>query len=154
MSVPLNWSSNTSWSSVKATALAWLSRPNTGSQPVGAYPDEYRNSDLSWNWQPVFYLLLTFNPLFTGQVGDNRQTDGLGFEYGWRAEYDFAKHWGIGVEMFGEIEDLSNAGSFDDQTHSLGPTLFYNPGDDSDEHDKKGAVMTTRSPVPRRWNSP
>ena len=41
--------------------------------------------------------------------------------------------------MFGEIEDLSNAGSFNDQTHSLGPTLFYNPGDDSDEHDKKGA---------------
>ena len=34
--------------------------------------------------------------------------------------------------MFGEIEDLSNAGSFNDQPHSLGPTLFYNPGDDED----------------------
>ena len=70
---------------------------------------------------------------FTAQVGDNRETDGLGFEYGWRAEYDFAKHWGIGVEMFGEIEDLANAGSFDDQNHSLGPTLFYNPGEEDDE---------------------
>ncbi len=78
-------------------------------------------------------LLLTINPFFSAQVGDNRETDGLGFEYGWRAEYDFAKHWGIGVEMFGEIEDLSNAGSFDDQAHSLGPTLFYNPGGDDDE---------------------
>ena len=78
-------------------------------------------------------LLLTFNPFFSAQVGDNRETDGLGFEYGWRAEYDFAKHWGIGVEMFGEIEDLANAGSFDDQTHSLGPTLFYNPGEEEDE---------------------
>jgi hypothetical protein len=78
-------------------------------------------------------LLLTFNPFFSAQVGDNRQTDGLGFQYGWRAEYDFAKHWGFGVEMFGEIEDLSNAGSFDDQNHSLGPTLFYNPGEDDDE---------------------
>ena len=78
-------------------------------------------------------LLLTFNPFFSAQVGDNRETDGLGFEYGWRAEYDFAKHWGIGVEMFGEIEDLSNAGSFDDQAHSLGPTLFYNPGEEEDE---------------------
>ena len=29
--------------------------------------------------------------------------------------------------MFGEIEDLSNAGSFDDQPHSLGPTLLYIP---------------------------
>jgi hypothetical protein len=82
-------------------------------------------------------LVLTLNPLFTGQVGDNAETDGLGFEYGWRAEYDFARHWGIGVEMFGEIEDLANAGSFDDQTHSIGPTLFYNPGGDDDDESKE-----------------
>jgi hypothetical protein len=78
-------------------------------------------------------LLLTLNPFFSAQVGDNRETDGLGFEYGWRAEYDFAKHWGVGVEMFGEIEDLANAGSFDDQNHSIGPTLFWNPGGDDDD---------------------
>lgn len=78
-------------------------------------------------------FLLTLNPIFVAQVGDNRETDGLGFEYGWRAEYDFAKHWGIGAEMFGEIEDLSNAGSFNDQPHSLGPTLFYNPGEEEEE---------------------
>ena len=41
--------------------------------------------------------------------------------------------------MFGEIEDLSNAGTFNDQNHSLGPTLFYNPGGDDDEAEgKKG----------------
>ena len=68
-----------------------------------------------------------------------RRTDGLGFEYGWRAEYDFAKHWGFGVEMFGEIEDLSNPGSFNDQNHSLGPTLFCNPGGD-DEDEEAGDV--------------
>ncbi len=78
-------------------------------------------------------LVLTLNPLFTAQVGENADTDGLGFQYGWRAEYDFAKHWGAGVEMFGEIEDLSHAGSFDNQNHSIGPTLFYNPGGDDDE---------------------
>ncbi len=77
--------------------------------------------------------MLTLNPLFTAQVGDNAETDGLGFQYGWRAEYDFAKHWGVGAEMFGEIEDLANAGSFDDQNHSIGPTLFYKPGDDDDD---------------------
>jgi hypothetical protein len=82
-------------------------------------------------------LLLTLNPLFTAQVGDNADTDSLGFDYGWRAEYDFAKHWGLGVEMFGEIEDLANAGSFDDQNHSIGPTLFYNPGGDDDEGEEK-----------------
>jgi hypothetical protein len=82
-------------------------------------------------------FLLTLNPFFSAQVGDYAETDGLGFEYGWRAEYDFAKHWGVGVEMFGEIEDLANAGSFNDQSHSLGPTLFYNPGGD-DEGEGEG----------------
>jgi hypothetical protein len=72
-------------------------------------------------------LLITLNPLFTDQVGSHRDTDSLGFEYGWRAEYDFATHWGVGVEMFGEIEDLSNAGTFNQQDHSLGPTLFWSP---------------------------
>ncbi|MEZ5827063.1 MAG: hypothetical protein R3D30_04450 [Hyphomicrobiales bacterium] len=43
------------------------------------------------------------------------------------------ERWGLGVEMFGEIEDLSNSGSFDDQNHSIGPTLFYNPGEDDDD---------------------
>ncbi len=78
-------------------------------------------------------LLLTLNPVFTTQVGENRDQDGLGFEYGWRGEYDFTNHWGVGVEMFGEIDDLSNAGSFNDQNHSIGPTLFWNPSNDEDE---------------------
>jgi hypothetical protein len=78
-------------------------------------------------------LLVTLNPLFTDQVGVNRQTNGLGFDYGWRAEYDFATHWGVGVEMFGQIEDLTNAGVFNDQEHSIGPTLFFNFGGDEDE---------------------
>ncbi len=83
-------------------------------------------------------LVLTLNPLLTAQVGDNRETDGLGFQYGWRAQYNFAKKWGVGAEMFGEIEDLSNAGSFDDQNHSIGPTLFYNPGGDDDDEGNGG----------------
>lgn len=82
--------------------------------------------------------LLTLNPFFTSQVGDNRKTDGLGFEYGWRAQYGVVKCWGVGVEMFGEIEDLSNAGSFDDQTHSIGPTLFFNPGGHDDNDNGNG----------------
>ncbi|HUU66573.1 MAG TPA: hypothetical protein VMW57_04725 [Methyloceanibacter sp.] len=78
-------------------------------------------------------LLLTLNPYFGTQVGENKQNDGLGFEYGWRAEYKIAERWGAGVEMFGEIEDLSNSGPFESQNHSIGPTLFYNPGADDDD---------------------
>ena len=42
--------------------------------------------------------------------------------------------------MFGEIEDLSKAGSFNQQNHSLGPTLFWNPGNEaeSEEREKNG----------------
>jgi len=82
-------------------------------------------------------LLITLNPLFTDQVGPKRDTEGLGFDYGWRAEYDFAKHWGAGVEMFGGIEDLANAGSFNQQNHSIGPTLFWHPGDNEEESNGK-----------------
>ena len=78
-------------------------------------------------------VLLTLNPLFSDQVGEFAETESLGFEYGWRGEYDFNKRWGVGVEMFGEIEDLANAGSFDEQNHSIGPTLFLNLGGDDDD---------------------
>src|SRR6476660_8284052 len=78
-------------------------------------------------------LLLTLNPLFTKQIGTFADQEGLGFEYGWRGEYDFTKHWGVGVEMFGEIEDLANAGSFENQVHSIGPTLFWQPGGGGEE---------------------
>jgi hypothetical protein len=78
-------------------------------------------------------FLLTLNPLFGKQIGTFADQEGLGFEYGWRGEYDFTKRWGLGVEMFGEIEDLANVGSFNDQVHSIGPTLFINFGCDDDE---------------------
>ena len=78
-------------------------------------------------------FLLTLNPLFTKQIGTFADQEGLGFDYGWRGEYDFAKHWGVGVEMFGEVEDLANAGPFNSQVHSIGPTLFYKFGGEEDE---------------------
>jgi hypothetical protein len=80
-------------------------------------------------------FLLTLNPLFSKQIGTFADQEGLGFEYGWRGKYDLVKHWGVGVEMFGEIEDLANAGSFEDQLHSIGPTLFWNPGGDEVERE-------------------
>ena len=78
-------------------------------------------------------FLLTTNTFLSDQQGEFAEAEGLGFEYGWRAEYDFSKSWGIGVEMFGEIEDLANAGSFDDQEHSIGPTIFFKLGEERDE---------------------
>jgi hypothetical protein len=83
-------------------------------------------------------FLLTLNPIFTKQVGPFADQAGLGFDYGWRGEYDFSKRWGVGVEMFGGIESLANAGSFNDQVHSIGPTLFYNPAAEEEGEGKNG----------------
>jgi hypothetical protein len=111
---------------------------------IGAYGFATRGGEADEiEFAPFFELasgkfLFTGNPIFTAQVGDNRETDSLGFEYGWRAQYNLAKKWAVGAEMFGEIEDLSNAGSFDDQQHSLGPTLFYMPGGGDDDDDDNG----------------
>ena len=82
--------------------------------------------------------MLTTNTFFSSQVGDQRETDGLGFEYGWRAQQKIAKKWAIAAEMFGEIEDLSHAGSFDEQQHSIGPALLYVPNGDDDDDEGEG----------------
>ena len=106
---------------------------------IGAYGFATRSKEADEiEFGPIMELgsggfLLTTNTFFSSQVGDNRETDGLGFEYGWRAQQQVAKKWSVGVEMFGEIEDLSHAGSFDDQQHSIGPTLFFASGDDDDD---------------------
>ena len=40
--------------------------------------------------------------------------------------------------MFGQIEDLTDTGSFNQQNHSMGPTLFYNAGgNNTDEREDK-----------------
>lgn len=83
-------------------------------------------------------FLLTLNPTFTKQVGNLANQQGLGFDYGWRAEYDLAERWGVGVEMFGEMESLANAGAFNDQVHSIGPTLFYKPGAEEESEVQPG----------------
>ena len=32
--------------------------------------------------------------------------------------------------MFGEVEDLAHSGPWNEQEHSIGPTVFWKPGDD------------------------
>jgi hypothetical protein len=55
--------------------------------------------------------------------------------------------------MFGGIDDLANAGTFNDQNHSIGPTLFWNPG--SEEEEAKGGDGDEDNNKPlRTWSSP
>ena len=42
-----------------------------------------------------------------------------------RSKHEFGERWALEVEGFSEIEDLAHAGSFDDQSHRLGPVAYY-----------------------------
>lgn len=90
-------------------------------------PDEYEYGPIieyaSGPW------LLTLNPLLTGERGRDAAS-GTGFEYAAQLQYQFAKHWAIAALAFGEIENLSNAGPFEDQVHRAGPTLYLLLGEE------------------------
>ncbi|MFO7477275.1 MAG: hypothetical protein R6X03_02805 [Methyloceanibacter sp.] len=68
---------------------------------------------------------LTLNPMFFKDLGSLADQTGWGFEYGWQAKYELAGRWSLALEMFGEIDDMANAGPFDQQLHSIGPALYW-----------------------------
>lgn len=93
-------------------------------------PDEFSLAALIEHWSGPFRT--TANLFITGQAGEAVETDGPGFEYAFQSKRNLSKRLGLGVEAFGEIEDLSNAGSFDDQEHYVGPMLYLSLNDDDD----------------------
>jgi hypothetical protein len=67
----------------------------------------------------------TINAFFVGQVGDHVEIDSLELKMNWRLKHQFSERWALGVEGYSEIEDLAHAGSFNDQSHRLGPVAYY-----------------------------
>ena len=66
----------------------------------------------------------TINAFFVGQVGDHADIDSLELKFNWRLKHEFNETWGLGVEGYSEIGDLSHAGAFDEQKHRLGPVAY------------------------------
>ena len=93
-------------------------------------------------------LVLTLNPLFYKERGDLAEQEGWGFEYGWQLRYVPTPKLWLTVEMFGEVEDMANAGSFAQQVHSIGPAFYYTFGADDDvggETEEEGSAELTLS---------
>ncbi|ODA66184.1 hypothetical protein A7A08_02831 [Methyloligella halotolerans] len=67
----------------------------------------------------------TINTFFVSQLGSDRDIDSLEMKFYWRLKHEFGETFGLGVEGYSEVEDLSNAGSFDDQEHRLGPVAYF-----------------------------
>lgn len=90
---------------------------------LGGEPDEILFGPLAkyvWGRDSV-----TINTFFFGQVGNHAEIDSLELKVNWRLKRELNERWGLGVEGYSEIEDLSNAGSFDNQGHRLGPVAYY-----------------------------
>jgi len=69
--------------------------------------------------------LATFNPRLARDVGEFADQESLGFEYAAQVNYRFAKRWSITALGFGEIDDLANAGGFDDQSSRTRPLPIF-----------------------------
>jgi len=90
---------------------------------LGGEPDEILFGPLAkWVKGPDSFTINTF---FVGQVGEHREIDSLELKVNWRLKRELNERWGLGVEGYSEIEDLANAGSFDEQEHRLGPVAYY-----------------------------
>src|SRR5712691_8246327 len=74
----------------------------------------------------------TLNIFFVGQVGEHPDIDGLEFQYNWQFKHELSHRVAVGVEAFGEIEDLANPGSFNDQLHRVGPVIYLNFGEEGE----------------------
>jgi len=68
---------------------------------------------------------VTINTFLVGQVGEHVEIDSLELKLNWRLKHGFNEMWALGIEGYSEIEDLAHAGSFDDQSHRLGPVAYY-----------------------------
>ena len=67
----------------------------------------------------------TINTFFVGQLGNEAEIDSLELKVNWRLKHAFSERFALGVEGYGEIEDLVNPGSFEDQKHRVGPVAYF-----------------------------
>ena len=78
-------------------------------------------------------FLLTLNPIFTKQVGNLPTKKVSASTMAGVANMTSLSDGAWASRCSGESNRSSNAGSFNEQIHSIGPTLFYNPGGGEEE---------------------
>lgn len=66
---------------------------------------------------------VVLNPFLEKSFGENR-VSGFAFAYGVRASYEIAERSSVGIEAYGEVENVGNAPPTHEQTHRIGPVLY------------------------------
>lgn len=68
-------------------------------------------------------VALVLNPFLEKTFGENRD-DGIAFAYAWRATYEISEKLSVGMEGYGEIENIGHAPPGNEQIHRVGPVLY------------------------------
>ena len=102
---------------------------------------------------PVEFIVNTF---FEETFGRNKE-EGTGFEYAVQAKIELEENLGIGVELFGEVENIGDPDPTREQEHRIGPVVYYETevGDDQELSVDVGLLfgMTRATPdVAIKWN--
>ncbi|MEZ5815942.1 MAG: hypothetical protein R3D44_02540 [Hyphomicrobiaceae bacterium] len=66
---------------------------------------------------------LVLNPFFEKTFGKNHE-EGIAFTYAWRLAHQIARQLSVGLEGYGEIENIGNAPDVQHQVHRIGPVLY------------------------------
>ena len=147
-------------SNAKATGSALRFAASTSSRSRTASPDEILFGPLAkyvWGRDSA-----TINTFFIGQVGNNVGIDSLEMKVNWRLKHEFGETFALGVEGYSQIDDLSHAGTFDEQKHRLGPVAYFEFEDLPAEWEFAGGTLfgrfgrrrpTSPSSSTPSWNS-
>ena len=91
----------------------------------------------------------TLNTFFVGQVGEHPEIDSLEFQYNWQLKHELTHRVAFGIEAFGEIADLANSGSFDDQLHRAGPVIYLNFGEEEESREGEESEREQKPEAPQ-----
>lgn len=110
---------------------------------------------------PIFSFALggiqnTANTFFERSFGKNRE-EGWGFAYAWQSKVELEEGLGIGIEAYGEAEDIGEDPPIEEQEHRLGPVVYYEAelGEDRELGISLGLLfgLTKSTPdVAVKWN--
>ena len=78
----------------------------------------------------------TLNSSF-GRNLSGDETD-WGYDYAAQVRFNLDDQWKFGIEAYGKIENIKNAGSFDAQTHRMGPVLYWSSASEHEEEGHQG----------------
>ncbi len=72
--------------------------------------------------KPIGQIVNTLNLILEQQIGSNSDED-LVFGYAWRTKWQIRQEFEPGFEIYGELGELRNTNSWDDQQHLFGPVV-------------------------------